>query len=230
VLCPLPAALTHGEWDEIEAAQAATGAPLLTPTDLSCTIAGREALTRVQSGQLGALHAIYCAARSLRPAHPAADVLTQLGWEVLDFVLACTEAQPVRVYAAAGQLFGGGAPDAVLITLRFADGMIATVEVAQSLPEDFAGPSPEVEIDITGTTGALRVEPYRPAVAVHAGERASSRAWQTPPVAAMLSRLQRALEEDPAEAALLRRNRTLLTVMAAIRQSLAQGNAVEVAR
>ena len=231
VLCPLPVALTADELAEVERAQRESGAVLYCPTDLRASLAGEEALKLVAAGQLGALHAIYLGAHSRMPAPGAqADVLASLGWEGLDYVLACAAAAPQRVYAVGGRLFGEGAgQDSLLVTIRFADEMVATVELAQSLPAEYPAPAPELEVELTGAVGALRVDPNKVAVAVYSPDVAAGeqrRPWQNPPVVAMLEAFQTAVTSRGAFGPnAIAQNRAVVVLMDTVRRSLASGNA-----
>ena len=232
VLCPPPVALTAAELTEVEAAGRATGAILLSPSDLSASIAGRRALASVQAGDLGRLHAIFLASRLPRSAAAdGADVLDELGWEALDFLAACVAEPCTRAYATGGDLFGTGAgkADTVLANLRFAGDTIVTLELARSLPPTLAAAGPEVEVELAGTDAALRVEPYRRLVEVFgASGSAERRHWPTRPVLAMLEDLQAAMEGGSADAGAIARHRAALAMHAALRASLDRRDVVTV--
>lgn len=232
VLCPLPVALTQEELEQVELAQRQGNGVFLAPADLGFTMAGRQALDLLDAGELGSLHAIYCAVRC-RMLDPgaAADVLAELGWEALDYILSCTGGSlPERVYAAGGRLFGVGAGlDSLLLTLRFPGDLIATIELAHSLPPDFPAPAGEAEVDLTGATGALRIEPYKVAVSVFGADvppARQRRLWHTQPVVAMLEAFRQAIAEGKTGTEAIARNRALLRLMDAIRKSAAECNVV----
>jgi predicted dehydrogenase len=231
VLCPLPVALTTAELAQVEQAWQTGGGVLLTPSDPGATMAGAEALALRAAGVIGGLHAIFCASRSYMPEPGAhADVLDRLGWGALDFVLACADgAAPERLYAAGSRLFGnGGGQDTLLLNLRFPGAMIATVELAHSLPREFSAPLGEFEADLTGETGALRVDPLKVAVSLFSAESGfERRPWHLHPVASMLDSFRAAIISRSLDPALFARNRTLLALMAAIRQSAATHQSLE---
>jgi len=235
VMCPLPMALTPEELESI--AKVSEGRVLITPTDLSYTIAGKKLLAEVMSGNLGQLHSIFCALRER--AGPASGVFEDLGWEVVDFILQCARAPLVRAQAFAGRLFAPGAgpaaggagsqagdpeDDAVVFMLRFEGNVIASGEVARSLTAD--SPSPrEADIDVAGTTSAVRAEPYKYTTNVwrqdpHAW---SQHLWHTHPMTEMLEELWKALADGRTEQGVIERSRQLIAVMDEVRRSMARG-------
>lgn len=235
VMCPLPMALSLEELDAI--AEVADGRILLTPSDLSHTIAGKKLLAEVSTGSLGRLHSVFCALRERSGA--AAAVFEDLGWETVDFILQCVEAPLVRAQAFSKRLFGceegcvrasgtawvpgaaGGGDDAVAFMLRFEGDIIASGEVAQSLAAD--SPSPrEADIDVAGTIAAVRAEPYKYTVNVWSQDsRAlSQRLWHTHPVNEMLEVLWNALADGRAEPGIFQRSRRLIMVMDELRKSM----------
>jgi len=116
----------------------------------------------VESGELGRLHSVFLATR-MRRGTPQAEATERL-WEAIDFVQALAAgAHPVRAHAIRGAVPHDGAArdDAILlINLRFERDIIATIEVSAGMAADAMLPDPETEIEICGTQGALRVEPY----------------------------------------------------------------------
>lgn len=223
VVCPLPLAKSAAELDRIEAALAQAGGTLLTPTDLRFTLAGAEALEQVAAGEIGRIHGIWAASRRQIPAAGSrVDLLDELGWELLDYVAACAGGPVQRVYAAEAE-------NALLLTLRFRGDLIATVELGRTLPREFSAPDGEVELDLTGETGVLRVEPYRHAVTVTGGSvkpGAERRAWHPHPVVEMLEELERAMGAGSRDGSGLARARSVLALMEAVRESVRTGEAI----
>lgn len=224
VICPLPLGLSAAELDGIEAALSRGGGILLTPTDLRCTLAGAEGLRQVTGGEIGRIHAIFAASRAQTPslAATAEDILGELGWELVDYVAACAGGPALRVYAAKAE-------SALLLTLRFQGDLIATLELGKTLPREFSAPRGEVELDLTGETGVIRVEPYKHAVSIigsHSTPNTERRAWHPHPVVEMLEELESAVKEGRGDEAAVGRSRRLLALMEAVRESLKTGEAI----
>jgi len=235
VMCPLPMALSLPELESI--AEVAQGQVLITPTDLSYTIAGKKLLAEVTSGNLGRLHSIFCALRERAGA--GARVFEDLGWEVVDFILQCARTPLVRAQAFGGGLFGPGAgpaggdagcpagegrDDAVVFMLRFEGDIVASGEVARSLTAD--SPSPrEADIDVAGAVLAVRAEPYKYTTNVwsHDPHAWSQHLWHTHPVTEMLEVLWSALASGCTEQGVVERSRQLIAVMDEVRRSMARG-------
>ncbi len=233
VMCPLPMALSLPELESI--AEVSQGRVLITPTDLSYTIAGKKLLAEVTSGNLGRLHSIFCALRERAGAREG--VFEDLGCEVVDFILQCARTPLVRAQAFGGRLFGPGAgpagrdagcsvgegrDDAVVFMLRFEGDVIASGEVARSLTAD--SPSPrEADIDVAGTVSAVRAEPYKYTTNVWSqdGWAWSQHLWHTHPVTEMLEVLWKALADGRPEQDVIERSRRLISVMDELRRSMA---------
>jgi len=212
VMCPLPMALSLEELNTI--AEVADGRILLTPTDLSNTIAGKNLLAEVSTGSLGRLHSVFCALRERAGASTA--VFEDLGWETVDFILQCVKAPLVRA-----QAFTGGGDDAVAFMLRFEGDVIASGEVARSLA--VGSPSPrEADIDVAGAISAVRAEPYKYSVNVWSQESQtfSQRLWHTHPVNEMLEVFWRALADRRPEPGVLDRSHRLIRVLDELRKSI----------
>lgn len=242
VLCPTPMAMDRAGLEQIEAALRARRGLLVAPGEIAHTPAGGRALALAAGGELGQLHSIYLAIR--RPAIPrplaegktTSGVLHELGWDALDYVLTCAGAPARRVYATTARLFRTqgdtgeathGDEDTALLTIRFANDVIATVELARSLPPALpAAGLGEVEADIVGAAAAVRIEPYNTAVRVYGKARTRRRPWLPDPVVSMLDELAAAVNSGRTAVDYLGRARALVELMEAIRRSAATGDAV----
>ncbi|MDA8218661.1 MAG: Gfo/Idh/MocA family oxidoreductase [Dehalococcoidales bacterium] len=231
VLCPMPCALNESDISLLERASAegvrAGGSGLLlTPTGLTHTAAAKGALAMVQSGELGPLLSIYIAAKTSRV--PGVDILDALGYDLFDFILSCTAADLLRVHCAGGSLFGrtsaatGLTADILAMTMRFGDGLIVTAEIAACLPDEGQSRGPEVEIDIVGRDGALRVEPGRQEVTICGpGRKVQKRDWHPHPVVSMVEELGAALASGTTGPWRPAHGRRVLSAMQAVKASLA---------
>lgn len=218
VLCPLPLAVDREGLETITAAVAKGGGILLAPSDLGASLAGRGGLAAVRNGELGALHAIFLASRV--GGGTGGDLLDELGWEALDFILACAGSGWQRAYAASS------GPEATLFDLRLDGDVLVTGELSRLLPAPLAAAGQEVEVEIAGADAALRIEPYRRTVDVFRSEGSERRHWPTRPVIAMLEDLAAAIAVGKGDSEVLPRQRTVLEVMAALRAALNRRDAV----
>ncbi len=184
-------------------------APLVVTTDLRCTLAGRSALRIAAAGELGALHSIYIAQRwqAWRGTSAAGEAWehTERLWETVDYSVALGGG---RLYAVAAEL-NAGSGEAIVFNARFAGDVIATVEVGAVLARGCGVTDPEVEIEVAGSSDALRAEPYRQAVSVSAFDRGGvargldARGWHNDPAVNMLAALEEVLEGGTAPEAMI---------------------------
>jgi predicted dehydrogenase len=215
VLCPVPAARTATELDNLAGAIRRGHGLLIAPGAIRHTPAGKYALGAVGGGSLGLLYSVYAAARTAaRDEVNGRSVVDEIGWDLFDFVLGLTNA-PVRRLHAAGASFGGeGGRDIAALILSFDDELIATVELARCLPPGIAAEDqPEVEIEMIAAKEALRIEPYGGAVRVYRGGGSSLRPWLDAPVVSMAQDLAAAIDGGLLESEPLDRHRRLLEVM-----------------
>ncbi len=236
VLCPMPCALTEAELDQLERTCEGTPEPglLYTPTDLRHMAAVGHALDAMAGGGIGpGLHA-YVGYRTRVGAAAGGErqvgssVLEDPIWHVLDFALGCTPAPMARVHAAGGRLFGGGvgtgglagetrraaveSMDTLVLTIRFTDDFIVSAEISACLPADYPSEGPDIDIDIVGRRGALRVEPGRQVVTVvGAGGRTSVRDWHPHPVVSMVRTFGDLVNSTAGAEARLRHNRSVFS-------------------
>ncbi len=190
VCCPVPAVTQSTELDRLSAALSRGGA-LISAGALRHTAAGKRALRIVAQGELGALHSMYAAARLpwAQPNQRGQSILDEAGWETFDFLLCLTPAAVQRVHAHAGALFGSSPDDTVVLIIRFADDVIATVELSKCLPPAIPVTSiGDVEVEVIGSRQAIRVAPGATAVRVF-GEGAALHSWVEDPVISMVEEL-----------------------------------------
>lgn len=230
VFCPPPVAVKSADLDLISTAQQRGGGLFLSSGEISHTPAGGRALQLITNGELGTLHSIYAAIRLPRGNTSIAQgVIFELGWEVLDFLLASLSAPVRQVYAVGGHLFESGPEEDTAITiLRFEDNVIATVELSRCLP--LAIPSAglgEVEIEAIGSRQVVRIEPYNTSVRVYGDHYASIRPWIDNPMISMMDELVAAVDGKLPRVDSLAKQRRASALMDAIRASLASERAIE---
>ena len=195
VFAAVPAATRAEEVNRLAGAAGGGRGVLLAGGTIRHSPAGREALRLIGSGELGRLHSLFASVKlpvgsnGERPAAAPRPVLEDAGWDLLDFVVAATAAQPVRVHAHIDALFGSGVPDTAVCIIRFDNDLIATIEVARCLPPSIAAAADgEVEIEVIGGRDTVRLEPGATAVRIHRTGTAL-RPWLDAPVISMLDDL-----------------------------------------
>lgn len=205
----------------LEALSVAHGVAFLPLGEVTSLSLCAEARHRIAQPEFGRLHSIYASAHVARGVGPA--VLRRLRWEMLGLVLAVTE-QPVRrVHATPGAMHpeAPGA-DVEVILLRFADDLIATIELAACLPRHATREEPpEIAFEAIGARRVVRVEPDRPAVCIAGDDRLDRVAFTDPAIIPMLAALRQALDApSPAVSGLAQRT---ARVMGLVDQSLQRG-------
>ena len=193
VFCAAPTATRTEEVNRLAGAAAGGRGVLLAGGAIRHSPAGREALRLIGGDELGPLHSLFGSVRlpmtgnGDRSAQRA--VLEEAGWDLLDFIVAATPAQPSRVHAQVDALFGSGTPDTAVCIIRFENDLIATIEIARCLPPSVpAAAEGEIEIEVIRGRGAVRLEPAATAVGVY-GPVTALRPWLDAPVISMLHEL-----------------------------------------
>jgi predicted dehydrogenase len=112
-------------------------------------------------GTLGQRLSAYASARAKRQD---GDPLLDLGAALLDFLVTVL-GDPVETVMATTARIGGQDVDAWFLTIRFADGLVATVDLGTFLPD--AHPVDlELRLEVCGTERVIVVEPSNVAVTV----------------------------------------------------------------
>lgn len=162
----VPVATDATELDRLSSALS-RGGVLVPAGTLRHTPAGKRALRIAAQGDLGTLHSVYAAFRFPRPqqAEHGPPILEHAGWEAFDFLLSLTPAEVRRVHAHSTALFGSGSDDTAVLTVRFEDGVIASIELSRCLPPAIpAAPDGDIEVEVIGSRQAIRVLPGAAAV------------------------------------------------------------------
>ena len=115
----------------------------------------------VQAGELGQRLSAYASARAKQST---TDVLADLGAPLIDFLLQLFGSEVDSVMAT-NERVGGADLDAWFLTLRFADGFVATVDLGTFLPATYPEDL-EIRLEVSGTDAVIIAEPENVAVTV----------------------------------------------------------------
>lgn len=127
----------------------------------------------VASGTLGRRYGLFAAHRVRQGT---ADVFDAVGLPLLCYASAVLGEAPVSAQVTRAALFGAE-PDSWFAILRCADGTLATVEFAASLPRS-APAEQQILVEATGSDAVLRGEPTRQAVTISGQEGVThQRGW-----------------------------------------------------
>ncbi len=124
----------------------------------------------IQHGRLGRRLAVYASVRTTQCQ--AAD-FHSLSTPILALIIDALQEQPIAITAAATSARPGAA--AWVLILRFASGLVATLDVGALLPPGFPI-DPEVRLEFLGTDEALLVEPD--ALSVRSYGKQGARRWR----------------------------------------------------
>ena len=225
VICPPPLAMTATELDRIAAARG----KLLICGELAHTEAGLRAVQLIRAAEFGPLRSLYLSIRQQRRQSDA-DVLDELGWEALDFVLAVAGSGVRHVHATSATLFGSArAPDSAVILLRTQQDAVVTIELSRCLPATLPAPGlGEIEIEAIGAHQSVLIEPHATAVRIYGDQAVAAAPWLDAPVIAMLRQAAALIDGAKPEFDPLQRQRQALATMTAIRASIGAAQAVPV--
>jgi predicted dehydrogenase len=115
----------------------------------------------VQSGALGQRLAAYASGRTKQRS---GDSLVEIGAPLIDFLIQIL-GDEIESVMATNERVGGDDLDAWFLTLRFADGLVATVDLGNFLPPAYPADL-ELRLEISGTDAVIIAEPENVAVTV----------------------------------------------------------------
>jgi hypothetical protein len=198
------------------------GGKLIVAGEITYSEAGARAIEMIRAPGFGPLRSLYVAIRQPR-AH-AGDVLDELGWEALDFVLSVAE--PQRVHATAATLFGGAAPDTAVILMQTEDDAVITIELSRCLPPTLpAAGLGEIEVEAMGARQSIHLQPHATSVTVYRDTGIVTAPWLDAPIIRMLRTFAAVVDgatpDDP-----FPRQQAALATMTAIRASLNTAEAI----
>lgn len=149
------------------------GGVLCVPNELRYLPAVDHLRSTVVAGDAGPLLSVYMSWRT-REA-PLTKPLRRLGLPLLDLLEWCVGGPFARAQVTDGVIDGARGFSAIV--LRHQAGLVATIEVAASLPRGFEQ-ADEVLIEVLGESAALRAEPFNQAITIARGVSAPRRvAW-----------------------------------------------------
>lgn len=137
---------------------------LRTTSTLRASLAGTHALASLARGDVGRPLALYHGVRAPGANHAPGRTLRCALWEALDMVLEVMAVDPVRIFYRASTLLANHR-DHLHLLLRFPDDAIATLDLLELPP---AATDPDIDLEVTGTNGLLRLRPYAHQVTVSA--------------------------------------------------------------
>jgi hypothetical protein len=133
-----------------------------------------------------------------------------------------------RVYAAGGRQFTGNLMDSLMMNMRFASGIIVTLEMARSLPQG-APKGYEADIEVAGAISAIHVEPYKYDVDIVSETlepRSQKHSWHLHPVIEMLSDFEHLLASPKPSSLVVAANRAVIKTVSMVRKSIVSGDSV----
>lgn len=229
VCCPAPAAGDISTLDSLILRAADAGVTVYAPSPL------RHWLPLVTMHErrkaVGAPISLFAAHRTTRARTDG--LFTDLALPLIDVALWLLESEVERVQVMAGRLFTGGTADSpdsadtALIIMRFANGVVATLEVARSLPDDFPQ-TEELSIELLGRDAVLRASPTNQAVTV-TGPAGTARAdWLPPPAVSIAQTFVETVRTGAVAPQSLLDARWVLPVLEKVRLAAATGEMVRV--
>ncbi|HEY7910067.1 MAG TPA: Gfo/Idh/MocA family oxidoreductase, partial [Thermomicrobiales bacterium] len=182
VCCPVPVAGDLSTLDSLILRATETDAIVYAPNPLRHWLP--LATLHERRRTIGAPISLFAAHRTTRAI--TGDLFTDLALPLIDVALWLVEAEVERVQVMAERLFTDGAgegpdsADAALILMRFANGVIATLEVARSLPDN-SPQAEDVSVEFLGRDAVLRANPTNQAITVTGATGITREDWLPAP-------------------------------------------------
>lgn len=229
VCCPIPVASDLSTLDTLILRAADAGVMVYAPNPLRHWLPLTTMYERRRS--IGAPIALFAAHRTTRAV--CGDLFTDLALPLIDVALWLVEAEVERVQVMAARLFTDGAgdgpdnADAALMTLRFANGVVATLEVARSLPDNFPQ-AEEVSVEFLGRDAVLRANPTNQAVTITAASGTTREDWLPAPAVRIMETFVETIRTGATAPQSLLDARWVLPVLEKMRLAAATGEMVRV--
>lgn len=232
VCCPLPVTGDLSTLDSLILRAVEADVVVFTPNPLR--YAPPLAKLHAERRSVGAPAALWAAHRTVRNvSHLQGDVWTDLALPLIDAAIWCADSEVERVQVLAERLFdpiegeGEHTADAALILLRFATSLVATLEVARSLPD--ANPLPEeLTFELLGRDAILRAVPTNQAITVTNGAGVARENWLPDPAVGIVQAFVAAIDGTAAAPQTLLDVRWSLPVLEKVRLAAATGEMVRV--
>jgi predicted dehydrogenase len=229
VCCPVPVAGDLSTLDGLILRAAETEAIVYAPNPLR----HRPPLATLHERRrtIGAPTSLFAAHRTTHAI--AGDLFTDLALPLIDVALWLVEAEVERVQVMAERLFTDGAgagpdgADAALILLRFANGVVATLEVARSLPDNFPQ-AEEVSVEFLGRDAVLRANPTNQTVTIAGAGGTAREDWLPSPAVGIARTFVETIRAGVTAPQSLLDARWVLPVLEKVRLAAATGEMVRV--
>lgn len=229
VCCPAPVAGDLSTLDSLILRAADSGVTIYAPNPLRHWLPLATLYARRKT--VGAPISLFAAHRAARGR--AGDLFTDLALPLIDIALWLVEAEVERVQVMAGRLFMGGArenpedADSALILMRFANGVVATLEVARSLPDDHPQ-AEEITIEYCGRDAVLHAKPTNQAVTVTGKGGVTRTDWLPSPAVSIVKTFVETIRTGAVAPQSLVDARWVLPVLEKVRLAAATGEMVRV--
>lgn len=228
VCCPLPVASDLSTLDSLILRATDAGAVVYAPNPLRHRLPLRTLHERRKG--VGPPISLFAAHRTTR-AHPG-DLFADLALPLIDLALWLVEAEVERVQVMAERLFTGtnagpeGA-DTALVMLRFANGTVATLEAARSLPDPFPQ-GEDLTVELLGRDAVLRATPTNQAITVTGATRTAREDWLPSPAVGIAQTFVETIRAGAAPPQSLLDARWTLPVLERVRLAAVTGEMVRV--
>ncbi|MGI8855024.1 MAG: Gfo/Idh/MocA family protein [Thermomicrobiales bacterium] len=229
VCCPAPVAADISTLDSLILRAADAGVTVYAPSPFRHWLPLMTMHARRKS--VGAPISLFAAHRTTR-AH-SGDLFTDLALPLIDLALWLVESEVERVQVMANRLFTDGptvspdVADAALILMRFANGVVATLEVARSLPDGFSQ-SEEVTVELLGRDAVLRADPTNQAITVTGVAGTARTDWLPSPAVNIAQTFVETIRTGAVAPQSLLDARWVLPVLEKVRLAAATGEMVRV--
>jgi predicted dehydrogenase len=229
VCCPAPVAGDLSTLDSLILRAAETDAIVYAPNPLRHWLP--LATLHERRRTIGAPIALFAAHRTTRAI--TGDLFTDLALPLIDVALWLVESEVERVQVMAERLFtngeaeGADSADAALILLRFANGVVATLEVARSLPDAFPQ-AEEVCVEFLGRDAVLRANPTNQVVTVTGTAGTVREDWLPAPAVSIAQTFVETIRTGATAPQSLLDARWVLPVLEKVRLAAATGEMVRV--
>lgn len=229
VCCPAPVAGDLSTLDSLILRAADAGVTVYAPSPLRHWLP--LATLHAQRKGVGAPISLFAAHRTTRAR--TGDLFAELALPLIDLALWLVESEVERVQVMAERLFTGeptddlDGADTALIIMRFANGVVATLEVARSLPDDYPQ-AEEIAVELLGCDAVLRADPTNQVVTVTGGTGTTRIDWLPSPAVSMAQTFVETVRTSAVAPQSLLDARWVLPVLEKVRLAAATGEMVRV--
>ncbi len=228
VCCPLPVAGDLSTLDGLILRATDAGTVVYAPNSLRHRLPLHTMYERRKT--IGAPISLFAAHRTKRDA--PGDLFADLALPLIDLALWLIEGEVERVQVMAERLFTGtnagpeGA-DTALIMLRFANGVVATLEVARALPDTFPQDE-ELTVELLGRDAVLRAAPTNQAITVTGAAGTAREEWLPSPAISIVQTFVETIRAGASPPQSLLDARWTLPVLEKVRLAAVTGEMVRV--